>query len=103
MLMYTHKTTKKQAGLWGALLNICGLLGSTVTAVVLDHTKKFQELAVINMAISILFLVLFFEVSICVNCDLEYIVSSVLLQQFSHSLVRVIGLEQGWRYCFQWH
>jgi len=55
--------TDKQAGLWGALLNICGLLGSTVTAVVLDHTKKFQELAVINMAISILFLVLFFEVS----------------------------------------
>jgi len=58
---------------------------------------------VINMAISILFLVLFFEVSIHVNCDLEYIVSSVLLMQFSHYLVRVIGLEQGWQYCFQWH
>ena len=70
-------------------------MGSTVTAVVLDRTKKFQELAVINMAISILFLVLFFEVSIYVNCDMEYIVSSVLLQQFPHSLVRVIGLEQG--------
>ena len=49
----------------------------------------------INMAISILFVVLFFEVSIYVNCDMEYIVSSVLLQQFPHSLVRVIGLEQG--------
>jgi FLVCR family MFS transporter 7 len=50
------------AGLWGALMIFCGLVGATLAGLLIDYTKLFKEIATVSLCLAILSLVWFTEV-----------------------------------------
>ncbi|CAI8033190.1 Uncharacterized protein B0416.5 [Geodia barretti] len=50
------------AGLWGALMIFCGLVGATLAGLLIDFTKLFKEVAVVSLGLGILSFVWFTEV-----------------------------------------
>ena len=63
VILYMCMVLQIGAGLWGALMIFCGLVGATAAGVFLDYTKLFKDVAVISLSFAILSLVWFSEVS----------------------------------------
>ena len=61
---HTHTHTQRDAGLWGSLMIFLGLIGSTIAGLIADYTKKFKEIAVFTLAMAILCMIWFMEVSL---------------------------------------
>lgn len=48
--------------MWGSLLIICGLVGATVSGILIGKTKLYKEIGIGNLFFTILALICFIEV-----------------------------------------
>ena len=85
-----HARTHKQqdAGLWGSLMIFLGLIGATIASLIADYTKKFKEIAVFTLAMAILCMIWFMEVSLYPSqCVVSF---PVIVKSHSQSLCSLI-------------
>ena len=66
MSIYLTHATQTDAGLWGALMIFCGLVGATLAGLLIDYTKLFKDIAVVSLGFALLSFIWFTEVCACV-------------------------------------
>ena len=45
----------------------CGLIGATIAGLLIDYTKRFKEIAVVSLSMTILGLIWFTEVAVVIK------------------------------------
>ena len=63
---------QKAAGLWGSLLIVFGVIGATLSGLLISRTKLYKEIGMVCLSCTILTLICFVEVQLHVHVHVVY-------------------------------